>query len=373
MVGGGVIGLSASFELARAGARVTLFDPSPGRGASWVAAGMLAPVTEAAYGEERLVRLLLEALARWPAFSQRLEEASGLPSGYSTGGTLVVALDASDQVALERMVDFQRSLGLSVSPLSARECRSLCPSLSPQVRGGVDVPGEQRVDNRQLVAALMAACSNAGVETVRRRVVSVDRTGDGAACGVLDAEGEHIAAATVLLAAGVQTPFLGGLPDGVIPPVRPVKGHVLRLKGPSPPVLDHSVRGIVHGRHCYLVPRADGSVALGATSEERGYDLSVQAGAVHALLDDARLLVPALDEWELVECIAGLRPALPDNCPCVGESAVPGLVLACGHYRNGILLTPITAESVSALWSTGSVDPAFLDFGAASAASAAGR
>ena len=119
----------------------------------------------------------------------------------------------------------------------------------------------------------------------------------------------------------------------------------------------HIVRGLVHGHHCYLVPRADGSVVLGATSEERGYETTVRAGAVHMLLDDARLLLPGLDEWELLECIAGLRPGSPDNAPFVGPTAVPNLVLATGHYRNGFLLTPITAEAVAAYLATGSIPP----------------
>jgi glycine oxidase len=358
VAGGGVIGLSTAWEVARRGMSVRLVDPAPGRGASWVAAGMLAPVTEATFGEERLVRLLLAAAERWPEFAQRLHEATRWDPGFQATGTVVVALDASDRAEIDQLLEFQQQLGLDASRLSASECRSLVPGLSPDIRGGALVPGDHQVDNRILLLALIEGCRSAGVKMVLDRVVSISVDRKGIATGAVTEKGEIFSAGTIVLAAGVETPTIAGVPDGVVPPVRPVKGHVVRLRAaPDRMPLEHTVRGLVRGRHCYLVPRADGSVVLGATSEERGGDTTVQAGAVHSLLDDGRRLVPALDEWELVECIAGLRPGSPDNAPFVGPTSVTNLVMATGHYRNGFLLAPVTAEAVAGFLTTGTVPP----------------
>ncbi|MGC8472430.1 MAG: glycine oxidase ThiO [Acidimicrobiales bacterium] len=358
IAGGGVIGLSAAWLSAEQGISVRVVDPAPGRGAAWVAGGMLAPVAEATFGEEALVGLFLDAASRWAAFASRLTEATGMETGFQECGTVAVALDASDRAEIDQLLDFRHALGLDTSRLSASECRSLVPGLSPAVRGGALMPGEQQVDNRAVVLALLEACARAGVELVAERVASVSIGRDGAADGVVTEGGTLIPAGTVVLAAGAETPLIGGVPAGVIPPVRPVKGHMLRFRTTGTgQAFDHIVRGLVHGHHSYLVPRADGSVVLGATAEERGYETTVRAGAVHMLLDDARQLLPGLDEWELVECIAGLRPGSPDNAPFVGPTSVPHLVLATGHYRNGFLLTPITAESVAAYLATGTVPP----------------
>ncbi len=356
--GGGIIGLAAAWEAAQRGLSVRVVDPAPGRGAAWVAAGMLAPVTESSFGEEALTRLFLAASASWPGFASRLKTATGWDTGFRACGAIAVALDASDRAQIDQLLDFQHGLGLEASRLSATDCRSLVPVLSPAVRGGALMPGDHQVDNRALVLSLIDGCVRAGVKLTSDRVVSVSLDRKGAATGVVTEGGEIYLAGTVVLAAGVDTPAIGGLPEGVLPPVRPVKGHVARLRAqPDGEAFSHTVRGLVHGHHSYLVPRADGSVVVGATSEERGYDTTVQAGAVHSLLDDARLLVPAVDEWEFVECIAGLRPASPDNAPFVGPTSVPRLLVATGHYRNGFLLAPITAESVATYIATGSVPP----------------
>lgn len=350
MVGGGVIGLASAWESATRGASVCVVDPDPGHGASWAAAGMLAPVNETTFGEEPLVRLLLDAAACWPDFAERLGAATGVDVGFRRCGTVVVALDASDRAAIDRVLEFQRRLDLPASRLSASECRALVPALTPGVRGGAHVPGDHQVDNRRLVAALLRACEAAAVQVVRSRVGAVRVGPAGDVTGVVLEDTTPIAASTVVVAAGAESAALGGVPNGVLPPVRPVKGHILRLRGdPARPLLERTVRGLVHGHPCYLVPRADGSLVVGATSEERGFDRSVQAGAVHALLDDARALVPGVDELELVECVAGLRPGSPDNRPFVGMTSLAGLAVATGHYRNGILLAPLTAAAVAAL------------------------
>jgi glycine oxidase len=347
VVGGGVIGLACAWELSRNGNEVTVVTPAPGPGrdgASWVAAGMLAPVTEAQFGESTLTALLLEGAARWPAFAAALETASGQAIGYDTTGTLTVALDASDRASLDDLLAYQHSLGLRAARRSATECRRLVPALSPSLRGGIDVPGDHQVDNRALLGALVAACRAAGVTFELGTVAAV-----GAGPELVLADGRRLRPDHVVLAAGVGLADIAGLDPAARPEVRPVKGHILRL-GPAPgseaPLLERTVRGLVRGHSVYLVPRRDGSLVVGATVEERGTDTTVQAGAVHELLCDARAIVPGVDELELLEAAAGLRPGTPDNTPRIGWSGLDGVVVATGHYRNGILLAPLTAAVV---------------------------
>jgi glycine oxidase len=345
VVGGGVIGLSVAWELSRNGHEVTVVAPTPGRdGASWVAAGMLAPVTEAQFGESALTALLLEGAGRWPAFAAALEAASGGAIGYDTTGTLTVALDASDRASLDDLLAYQHALGLTAERRSASACRDLVPALSPSLRGGIEVPGDHQVDNRALLAALVEANRAAGVTFDEATVTAV-----AAGPELVLADGRRLRPDQVVLAAGVGLPDIVGLDAARTPEVRPVKGHILRL-GPAPgsnaPLLLRTVRGLVRGHSVYLVPRRDGSLVVGATVEERGGDTTVQAGAVHELLCDARAIVPGVDELELREAAAGLRPGTPDNTPRIGWTGIPDVALATGHYRNGILLAPLTATAV---------------------------
>jgi glycine oxidase len=359
VVGGGVIGLSCAWQLAATGSgpEVTVVAPTPGRdGASWVAAGMLAPVTEVQFGEAALTELLLEGAKGWKEFAISLEQASGHDIGYDQSGTLTVALDASDRAALDQLLEYQHSLGCTAHRRSASECRRLVPSLVPGVRGGIEVPGDHFVDNRALLGALVAACRAAGVQFVGLSVVAVGAgpgpgAGPGAGPGpgptVELSDGSRLEADCVLLAAGTGTPLIGGLEGAALPEIRPVKGHIVRL-GPTegPPLLQRTVRALVHGRSIYLVPRPDKTLVVGATMEERGADTSVRAGAVHELLSDARAIVPGIDELELLEAQAGLRPATPDNTPVIGWTALPAVAVATGHFRNGMLLAPSTAAAV---------------------------
>jgi glycine oxidase len=346
VVGGGVIGLACAWELSRNGHEVTVVAPAPGRdGASWVAAGMLAPVTEAQFGESALTALLVQGAGHWPAFAGALEAATGRDIGYDTTGTVTVALNVSDRASLDDLLAYQHTLGLDAHRRSATDCRRLVPALSPALRGGIEVPGDHQVDNRALLGALAEAGRRAGVTFVESRVTALE---DGPA--LVLADGRRLCPDRVLLAAGTGLSSIEGLADAALPPLRPVKGHIVRL-GPaaaaSPvPLLAHTVRGLVRGRSVYLVPRRDGSVVVGATVEERGSDTAVRAGAVHELLCDARAIVPAIDELELVEAATGLRPATPDNTPRIGWTALDGVLAAVGHYRNGILLAPLTAAAV---------------------------
>jgi glycine oxidase len=362
VIGGGAIGLGIAWRASLLGSRVTVVDPSPGEGASWAAAGMLAPVTEAHFGEEALIRLNLAAAAAYPSFVEALEEETGLSCGYRRCGTLAVALDADDARALDDLAAFQRSLGLLVEGLSGRDCRSLEPMLAPGVWSGLHVPSDHQVDNRRLVRALLAAVVKRAA-VLRGRAVEILVAGD-RATGVRLDDGPTLRAPTVVLAAGCWSASIRGLPEPVRPPVRPVKGQILRLRVPvERPLAGRTVRWLAQGSAGYLVPRADGELVLGATVEERGFDTQVTAGAVHELLRDASRVLPGVAEAGFEECRAGLRPGSPDNAPIVGTTPVEGLLLATGHHRNGILLTPVTASGIAAQIATGQPDPLLAPFG----------
>ncbi len=348
VAGGGLIGMAIAWRSAQRGLSVTVVDEAPGAGASRAAAGMLAPVTEASYGEEALLRLCLASLQRYPAFAAELEQAGGVPVGLRTAGTLVVGFDADDQRALDALLAYQRELGLAVERLTPREARRREPSLTPRLRGALQVAGDHSVDARAVHAGLLAAGAAAGVRVVRARVAGV-RVEDGAATGVHLDDGSVLAADAVVLALGAHGGALPGAPDV---PVRPVKGQILRLAGAAG-LLEGTVRALVRGRPVYLVPYDGDRLVVGATVEDRGFDARVTAGGVHDLLRDAIEVVPGITELELVETLARWRPGTPDNAPVLGPSGVPGLVLATGHHRNGALLTPVTADLVAELLVTG--------------------
>jgi glycine oxidase len=349
IVGGGVIGLSVAWRAAQRGISVTLADPAPGRGASYAAAGMLTPAAEAAYAEKELFVLGLESLKRYPGFVAELTASTGKPTGFTQAGTLQVGYDADDLAMLQEAHALQESLGVSAERLTSRECRAAEPMLDPSVRGGLLTTNDGSVDPRLLTQALLAAARQAGVTMLAQQVAEVLVTGGaagaGRAAGVRLADGTAISADHVVLAAGWRSGQLGGLPPGTLPPIRPVKGQILRLRasgGAGMPV--RCVRGIVRGCPVYLLPRDDGELVIGATQEELGADTRVTAGGIWQLLRDAHTLVPGITELDFTEAIAGLRPGTPDNAPVIGPAGLPGLVLATGHFRGGVLLAPITAE-----------------------------
>ncbi|MDT0346543.1 glycine oxidase ThiO [Streptomyces litchfieldiae] len=354
VVGGGVIGLVTAWRAAGRGLRTAVVDPRPGGGAAQVAAGMLAAVTELHHGEEALLDLNLASAARYPDFAAELAEAAGAGIGYRACGTLAVALDADDRAELRELHLLQQRCGLDTQWLTGRECRKLEPMLAPGVRGGLRVDGDHQADPRLLTAALLTACERAGVAFHRAWARELTVSG-GRATGVLLDSGTALAAGATVLAGGSRSAGLAGLPPEVAVPVRPVKGQVLRLRMPAGPApfLSRTVRAVVRGGHVYLVPRVSGELVIGATSEERGWDTTVTAGGVYELLRDAHELVPGLTELPLVETRAGLRPATPDNAPLLGPSALPGLHLATGHHRNGILLAPVTGDALAEALATG--------------------
>jgi glycine oxidase len=337
VVGGGPIGLACAWRASQRGLRAVVLDA--GEPGAWhVAAGMLAPVSEAEFGERALLELGLRSAGVFEAFCAELAEATGRDPGLRPSGTLVVARDADEAGALDRLIAFRESLGLPIARLRPSHARRAEPALAPTVRLALDVAGDHSIDPRRLVAALREA-----VEVRHARVTSLRVDGD-RVTGVELEDGSSVAVETVVVAAGVHVARLGGLPEEARVPVRPVKGQVLRLRDPRGAGL---VTRVIRGEQAYLVPRGDGRYVLGATMEERGWDTHPTAGGAYELIRDMSELVPGVLELEIEELLAGLRPATPDNLPAIGHGALEGLVWAAGHHRNGILLTPVTAELVA--------------------------
>jgi glycine oxidase len=348
VLGGGVIGLSVALRARERGMSVTVLERHhTGRGTSRVAAGMLAPVAEAEFGAggRRQLELGMRSAQIWPEFASRLEAIAGMHVGLMRTGTLLIARDEDEARELERQISFRHSLGLRARRLRPSEARELEPALAPTVRLGLEAPDDHSVDPRLLLAALRNACLSTGVQLREQAHVARVESGTGGdrVEGVTLADGQFVAAAQVVLAAGAWVDQIDGLPSHARVPVRPVKGQILRLRDPAGPGL---LRRVVRFEGGYLVPRADGRYLLGATVEERGFELAPTAGGVFELLRDAHELVPGVSELEIEELCVGLRPGTPDNAPAIGPGALDGLTWAAGHHRNGILLAPLTAELV---------------------------
>lgn len=347
VIGAGAIGLWTAFRLARDGARVALADPEPGRGATWTAAGMLAPLTEYTYGEESLLALNTAAADRYDADAAALADASGRDPGYRRTGAIEAAWDAADLEALHDLAQRRAALETPVERLSSRALRAAEPALAPGLAGGYLAPDDHQIDNRMMVEALLSALDRLGAAIHRGDVARIALEGE-RAVGADLADGRRLRGDWTVLAAGARSGSLAADVPGAALPIRPVKGQTLRLRVDQP-MLRHVVRGRVRGAPVYLVERAHGEVVIGASSEEAGFDCRPRAGAVHDLLRDAVLLAPELAEAQWVEVSTGLRPGTPDNGPIVGPLGDVGrLIAAGGHYRNGVLLAPITADGVAA-------------------------
>lgn len=346
VIGAGIVGLGIAWQLARRGSRVTVLERhEPGREASWAAAGMLAPYAELEFHEDALLALGERSQQLWPAFVASLEADAEMSVDYDTTGTLVVAVDRDDAEALDRVYRYQRDRGVPVERLDGARCRELEPLLAPSLYAGVLCRADHQVDNRRVLDALQRALLGAGgILRTGAEVASV-RVEAGAVQGVTLQDGELVDGDAVVVAAGAWSRSLGGL-DGRRPPVRPVKGQMAALRtAPDEPVLRHVVRS----PEAYLVPRRDGRVILGATSEDRGFDRTQTAGGVFELLRGAWEVLPITWELELDSTWVGFRPGSRDNCPLLGATDVDGLWYATGHYRNGIQLAPVTAFGVAGL------------------------
>lgn len=345
VVGAGAVGLAVAWRAAQRGLTVTVLERAgvPGAGTSAVAAGMLAPISETIATELPLMRLGLAAVNAYPEFVEELGDVSGMDPGYLRCGTLLAARDADEAEALTRELALRESLGLAVHRLRASEARRLEPGLAPTLRLALEIPDDHAIDPRQLTAALAQAVTTAGGRLRTGVTVGQISMTDGRVRGVRLTDGDHVAGEHVVVAAGVWTEAVRGLPAEARVPIHPVKGQILRLHDPAGPGLLTRVLRMTSG---YVVPRGDGRYVLGATMEERGFDTTVTAGGAFELLRNAFELLPSVTELVIDELSAGLRPATPDNAPAIGPGSIPGLHWAVGHYRHGILLTPITAELV---------------------------
>ena len=359
MIGGGAIGLAIAWRLAAAGCGVDLFERGEaGHGASWAAAGMLAAGIEAEPGEIPLYALNRRSQQLWPAFAAELEAASGMSVGYRGDGTLAVAFTRDDAARLRFHHDFQRTLGVPLEWLSGAEARRREPYLNPGLVAAVLSPDDHQVDNRALVTALRRAFLAAGGRLHEHSPVSGVDTAGGRVTGVRIGDRRH-SADRVILAAGAWSAEVSDIPDHGRPPVRPVKGQMLALQmNPDAPLLRH----VLWTPTAYLVPRRDGRLIVGATVEERGFDTSLTAGGIFSLLDGAWRALPGIEDLPIDEMWVGFRPGSRDDAPMLGPSGVDGLVLATGHHRNGILLTPVTADTVSRFILSDEVDEAIRPF-----------
>lgn len=356
IVGGGIIGLGIAWRASQLGQSVLVLDRAdPPSGASSVAAGMLAPVTETTFGEDALLRLNLEGARRWPGFAAELAEISGVALSGHEPGILHVALDRDQGESLRRLYDHQQEMGLDVEWLTSSQVRRLEPGLHSSTRAAIHARQDWAVDPRQVMEALRIALKAAGGAV--RHGAEVDAVITGPDPSVHLTTGETLHAGQLVLAAGPWSGRIPGVPDAIAKALRPVKGQILRLRRrpAQPQALQHTVRS----DDAYLVPRPGGEVVLGATVEEQGFDTTPTAGGVFELLRAGDELLPGIREMELVEVSAGLRPGTPDNGPLLGM-ADTGLLVATGHYRNGVLLTPVTADGIAELLVKGKL-PSELD------------
>lgn len=382
VIGAGIVGLAIALEARRSGRSVVLIDPAPASGATFAAAGMLAPVSELHYQEEDLLELMLESSALWPEFAAGLENP-GMPTGYRPTSTLALGADAADRHALGDLRGVQLANGLAVEPLLLREARTREPLLSPQLSCAFNIPADHQVDPRKIAQRILDALAGHGEDEeswVRSAAdgfaLPVEASGllwDGdRVAGVRLATGGAVLADETVVANGLGAPRLKGLPEGLQLPLRPVYGDILRLRVPAhlQPLVTSTVRGLVRGVPVYIVPREDGTVVVGATQREDGLSAStnaVSAGGVYQLLRDAQVLVPAVAELELIECTARARPGTPDNAPLLGRVGaakggdIKGLIVATGFFRHGVLLTPATARICGELMA-GKDDPRWHKF-----------
>jgi glycine oxidase len=345
VVGGGLIGLATAWRLVQQGLRVQVVersrDSAAAGSASEAAGGMLAPSAELQFEEVDLYRFQRESADRWPAFARELEAAAGMSVDYRDEGTLMVAADRDDAEAYRRLYRFQRESGVPVEWLTPSDALDLEPFLSPRIAGAIHAPGDHGVDNHLVLEALRRVLAGSGSAEVLfgDEVVAVEPDGDQPA--VRTASGRRLAARAVILAAGAWIRAVEGLPRPV--PVRPVKGQMLSLAMEAP----FGLRHIIRTPRGYLVPKSSGKLVVGATSEEMGFDTRVTGGGLYRLLENAVEVVPGVEELELIDSWAGLRPASRDHRPLLGFGFAPGIALATGHFRHGVLLTAITADELA--------------------------
>ena len=345
IIGGGVIGLSIGWQLAKNNLDVTIYDRNlAGQGASWAAAGMLSPRAEAHIQESHLLQLGLASAELYPEWVEELESDSQISVDYRTHGTLMVAIDRDDQAELEHHYAVQLALDLPVEWLTGAETREIEPYLSPRVTGAVSCKNDFQVNNRLMVQALIQAFEKFGGNLRQQTPVRKIEIRNERAIGIQVQE-DFIEADLIILSAGCWSSQIDGLPDWVRPPVRPVKGQMIALRMASPTTLQH----VIYAPDAYLAPKSDGRLLIGATCEEQGFDTKITAGGMFELLRGAWEVLPSIYELPIDETWAGLRPGSRDNAPILGKTQIENLIMATGHYRQGILLTPVTCREINAL------------------------
>ena len=351
IIGGGVIGLGIGWQLTQSGVDVTIYDSAEaGRAASWAAAGMLAPFAEAHTEEPELLKLGCDSLALYPKWVNELESDAEMSVGFRVEGTHIVGLDSDDTQQLKHLYQAQQQLGLHVNWLSGGEVREIESALSPRVSAAIQCESDYQVDNRLMVAALKSAYMRNGGVLIENNPIEKIHIEDCQVRSIETREGFHNTN-IVILSAGCWSSQIDGIPDSIRPPVRPVKGQMMALMMEDGISINSAIR-TVRARYpigVYLVPRTDGRLIIGATSEEMGYDTRLTVGGMFELLRGAWEAVPGIYELPILETWTGLRPGSRDNAPILGKTPIENLIYATGHYRNGILLTPITAYEISKL------------------------
>ena len=365
IIGGGVIGLGIGWQLAKAGAAVTIHERGQaGRGASWAAGGMLGPIAEAHIDELNLLKLSNQSLARYPEWVHELETETDMSIGYRAEGTLIIGIQPDDTYQLQHAYNLYQDLGLNVEWLSGQQAREIESALTPYVTAAIRCQTDHQVDNRLMVQALQSAYQSRGGVLHQNSTVQKIVIENGTATGV-QTQDSFQDADVCILAAGCWSAQISGLPDTLIPPVRPVKGQMLALQMREGIMMIRNVIRTVKARYpmpVYLVPRTDGRLIVGATTEELGFDTDLIVGGIYELLHGAFEAVPRIYELPLIETWTGLRPGSSDNAPILGKTSIENLIYATGHYRNGILLTPITAYEISKLILTGETSETIAPF-----------
>lgn len=339
VIGAGSIGLSTAVTLAAGGHEVTVIDPAPASGSTYHAGGMLAPAAEVVYQQDPLFPLMQAAGQWYPELVELVAQHTDVPTGHQAHGTLVVAADRADAQHLGELMDYQVAHGMTVEQITTRQARTQEPALSPRLAGAVSIPGDHQVFPRQFAAAMQDAAGNLGVRFITETAEEI------AGASVVLGSGETVDAEQIVLANGLGAASVRGWYEDRMPlQLRPVYGDILRLSVPKPlqPLVTKVIRGFVEDRPIYVIPREDGTVAIGATSREDGR-AEPRVSGVHELLRDAIRVVPGVEECDLVEASAGARPGTPDDLPYLGR-VNEHVVVSTGYFRHGILLTALAAK-----------------------------
>nr|WP_210301954.1 glycine oxidase ThiO [Methylobacterium brachythecii] len=359
VVGGGLIGLSIAWRLAKAGRSVTVIERGTvGAGASLAATGMLAPAAEHEPGSDLLLPLALDSLRRWPEFRDELQADAGIAIDYREGGTLVLAIGRDEVERLRFRFDLQKRAGVAAEWVSGPEARLREPLLRPNVSAGIHCPLDAQVDPRLVMQSLVGACEKAGVRIVERCAVRHVMM-SGSSPGLLETSRGTLRADTVILATGAWSGEGGLLPDFQILPVRPLKGQSLALKTTR---RTGTLSSMVWTDQIHMAPKGDGTLILGATVEDCGFREGVTAGGLFALLESARRVLPGIEEMEVEAVWSGFRPTSDDDAPII-DVLPNGVIVATGHHRNGYLLAPSTAYAVAELVERGSLPDYARGFG----------